>query len=97
MFVLLWRLAPSTAARVSSPCLALYVVGGHVLAHVMVPCALFCHALLLCLDVVNVFSLLCPGSVVAGWFAAALLARGGGGQCSPTLPVMGLACLFVHI
>jgi len=56
-----------------------------------VQCTLFCHALLLCLEVVNVFSLLCPGAVVTGWFAAAL--RTGGGLCSPTLPVMGL--LFV--
>ena len=49
--------------------------------------------LLLCLDVVRFLSFLCPGSVVAVWFAAALLA-GGGGSVSRQ-PRLSCGCLFV--
>ena len=49
VFALLGLLAAYTAAGDGSPCLAVCVVCGHVLAHLGVQWALFCHTLLICL------------------------------------------------
>jgi len=62
VFALLGLLAAYTAAGDGSPCLAVCVICGHVLAHLVVQRSLFCHALLICLYDVVLFPY--PGSVV---------------------------------
>ena len=62
VFALLGLLAAYTAAGDGSPCLAVCVICGHVLAHLVVQRALFCHTLLICHYDVVLFP--CQGSVV---------------------------------
>ena len=55
VFALMGLLATYTAAGDGSPCLAVCVVCGQVLATLVVHRALFCHTLLICLDDVVFF------------------------------------------